>query len=127
MTTLEKIKQEMAAFEEKKNALVEELRKDFPTILKPLFEAHPTFYSIKWHQYTPYFNDGDECTFSSMANYADAFDEEGEELDDMTSIEDFQEVLGEISDDFYRDLFGDHAEVTVYRDGTISVDEYDHD
>lgn len=32
--------------------------------LKELFAAFPILDSVKWTQYTPYFNDGDACTFS---------------------------------------------------------------
>jgi hypothetical protein len=30
---------------------------------KELFEKYPTMESFGWRQYTPYFNDGDECKF----------------------------------------------------------------
>ena len=28
-----------------------------------IFEKYPKLLSFSWNQYTPYFNDGDECTF----------------------------------------------------------------
>lgn len=31
---------------------------------KLLFDKHPDLHSFDWTQYTPYFNDGDECIFS---------------------------------------------------------------
>ena len=30
---------------------------------KKIFVKYPHLTAIKWSQYTPYFNDGDECTF----------------------------------------------------------------
>ena len=30
---------------------------------KKAFAAHPDLKAIQWRQYTPYFNDGDPCTF----------------------------------------------------------------
>jgi len=42
-------------------------------------------------------------------------------------ITEFQELLISIEDEFYRDLFGDHVEVTVKADGTVETEEYDHD
>lgn len=42
-------------------------------------------------------------------------------------VKDLQEILTSIDDQFYKDLFGDHVEVTVYRDGRIEVSEYDHE
>lgn len=32
-------------------------------VLAGFFESHPTARKIQWTQYTPYFNDGDECIF----------------------------------------------------------------
>lgn len=32
--------------------------------LREFWEKNPTIKSIKWQQYTPYFNDGDACEFS---------------------------------------------------------------
>lgn len=37
------------------------------------------------------------------------------------------EILNDIPEDFYKDLFGDHCQVTIYKDGRIEVEEYDHD
>jgi len=34
------------------------------TSFKKFFESHPEVSRIMWTQYTPYFNDGDACTFS---------------------------------------------------------------
>lgn len=36
----------------------------FKEYVKEFFETIPEIKTIKWTQYTPYFNDGDECTFS---------------------------------------------------------------
>jgi hypothetical protein len=44
-----------------------------------------------------------------------------------TAVDQIQEVLNSIPEDFFLDLFGDHAKVTIYADGTIDVEEYDHD
>ena len=43
---------------------MEELRKDFHTALVELFDAHPFVHAVHFTAYTPYFNDGDECTYS---------------------------------------------------------------
>lgn len=37
------------------------------------------------------------------------------------------DVISTIPDDFMKDLFGDHCLVTVYKNGNIEVEEYDHD
>lgn len=157
MEILEKIKSELALFEEKKKSFVKELRKDFPTILKPLFEkSNGKIESIGWTQYTPWFNDGDTCTFGAHTDYLDI---NGENEDEHNSldwkidyflqghpeyanllvenpeldvelykvVEEFKEVLSQIPDEFYLELFGDHVKVTVHGDGNIEVEEYSHD
>ena len=63
MTTLEKIKAELEAFEAKKKVFVEDLRKEFPTMFKELFDKSEKIESFSWTQYTPFFNDGDTCEF----------------------------------------------------------------
>ena len=41
-----------------------ELKQLFADALKEVFDAHPVLAFVQWVQYTPYFNDGDPCTFS---------------------------------------------------------------
>lgn len=38
----------------------------------PLFDKNPKLESLTWTQYTPYFNDGDECVFSVNVDYLSA-------------------------------------------------------
>jgi hypothetical protein len=132
MEILEQIKAKLEEFEARKNALIEELRNDFPAILRPLFESNPVVESISWTQYTPYFNDGDECTFGVNMeldiNEKSIYDYDDDGYESMKSIQkQFRTVLEELPDQFYLDLFGDHAQITIYADGRIVVDEYDHD
>lgn len=156
MNTLEKIKAELAAFEEKKKAFVEELRKEFPTMFKELFEKTDKIKSFTWRQYTPYFNDGDTCEFNVYCSEPDINGEYIDELDwyswkikyylkgdkeyvnlltenpelDIESykiVEEFISVIESIPEDFLKDLFGDHAKVTIHSDGNVEVEEYDHD
>jgi hypothetical protein len=76
---VEKIKIELKAFEQKKADLVEELRKEFPELLKSLFDTSDWIHSVGWTQYTPYFNDGDECTFQVNLDLDYGFIINGEE------------------------------------------------
>lgn len=149
-TVLERIKAELAAFEEKKKAFVEELRKEFPTMFAPLFEKSKRIKSISWTQYTPFFNDGDSCEFgvnTDLGDYVnrdiDSEDDEDDDngnnnwtseyyKDDYDPVEaailgEFEEVLESIPEEFMKDLFGDHVRVTITKDGKIDVSEYDHD
>lgn len=119
----------------------------FALATKELFEKHPILESFSWTQFTPYFNDGDTCTFSSQhADYLNITWTDGTADDDLCDWDILQkEKRGEpitIKDAAFRDvfacmdvfddddvlaLFGDHVQVTISRDG-ISVDEYDdHD
>lgn len=48
--------------------LTKQLETEAVAILRPLLEGflkdHPSIEALRWQQYTPYFNDGDTCTFS---------------------------------------------------------------
>lgn len=129
MTIVEQIHAELTAFNEKKVALTETLRKDFPSLLAPLFDANPSVEKISWTQYTPYFNDGESCEFCAQTDYIiingeDKYDSENIEKSVFVS---FSSVLESIPYEFYLELFGDHVEITIKKDGTIKVDEYEHD
>jgi hypothetical protein len=39
-------------------------KKVFYDAVSSIFETYPEVYGITWTQYTPYFNDGEECIFS---------------------------------------------------------------
>lgn len=47
-----------------KNQMMDELRKDFHGALVELFDEYPFVNAVHFTAYTPYFADGDECTFS---------------------------------------------------------------
>ena len=132
----------------------------FDNFCKEIFEKHPKIESFGWSQYTPYFNDGDTCTFSANTDYISI---NGEYVDDSkwvneTTVVDWgtwnrelriyegrvevpnldydaelakgsdevTEFLRNFDNDFYITRFGDHAEITVSKDG-VDVDEYEHD
>jgi len=184
-SVIERIKAELAAFEEKKQAFVAELRQEFPTMFSDIFATAPNLKSVSWTQYTPYFNDGDTCEFSAHVSDLDIngrseYDDDDEDDTDYISIRptiykklqteedirinkelaekckytwytscgigeegltynpkydadadrassEISEVLSSIPDDFLRDLFGDHTRVTIYADGSLDTEDYDHD
>lgn len=98
-----------------------------------IFDRFPQLESIAWQQYTPYFNDGDPCTF--YAN-TDEMMVNGEWIWDWSDTEENKWVeeahemavslIGTLSDEELEDLFGDHAEVWMTRDG-FTVECCDHD
>ena len=55
----------------------------FDSFCKEIFENHPKVESFGWSQYTPYFNDGDTCTFSANTDYISI---NGEYVDDSKWI-----------------------------------------
>jgi molybdopterin converting factor small subunit len=157
MTIVEQIKAELEAFNAKKQDLVEQLRKEFPAMFKELFEQSEVINSFTWRAYTTYFNDGDTCTFSVHCDYPDINGENIDDLEwydwrykyyakgdqsyanlmtenpeingkECEVLYNFIDILTSIPEDFMLDLFGDHVEVTLNRDGTINVESYtDHD
>jgi len=123
MNVIEKIKEQVAEFKEKRAALIAELDKDFGVIFIPLFEKYPDIESISWTQFSPYFNDGEECTFSVHNDFIDI---DGT-VDSTLAEEEFSDLLKSIPDDFYEDLFGNHVRVILLKNGKTIVEEYNHD
>lgn len=96
------------------------------------FDKHPDVYGIIWSQYTPYFNDGDECIFhmndirgfstEELFDDASDYDKGDVDYDIMSELTDkFQTV-----DDIFKVVFGDHVTVKVTRH-EFTVDECSHD
>lgn len=97
---------------------------------KETFTKHPNLKQVRWTQYTPYFNDGEECTFSSNHQWADIEGVDGELDYNSTEYkeikENIREFLSQFDEELLRNLFGDHVEIIVTKEG-ISVEEYDHE
>lgn len=129
MELIDQIKGEFAAFAEKKKILTDQLKSEFPAILKPLFEKYPSVEKVRWNQYTPYFNDGDTCEFSAHIDSLAINDDEMYDGSDENAdaADDFSTALGEIPEEMLKEIFGDHVEVIVNRDGTVETEEYSHD
>lgn len=132
------------------------------------FEAMPRLKAFRWAQYTPYFNDGDECTFrigeprfsvsdlnkdDEEETWEDEWqddDDDGEELGfseissfryaiergekhfnlptsvEMSVMKGIVDII-EDNEDTLRYVFDDHQQITVYRDGKVTVEDYDHE
>lgn len=115
---------------------------DVMDVFRPVFEKHPELESFSWSQYTPYFNDGEECTFhvrdiDEINGFNDDSDEWGSQVINgwgknavLGPLHDAYDLacktLSSISDDLLQKILGDHVRVTVTRDG-IQTEEYDHD
>lgn len=103
--------------------------------LKAFFAENPEVQRLQWQQYTPYFNDGEECVFSVYSPSAALAVDDSNFLfswdlprDSMLRKElDKLEKLTSSSKDLLKVAFGDHCEVTVNRNGEVTVDECNHD
>lgn len=119
-----------------------------------VFKSFPQFVGISWAQYTPYFNDGDECIFGISEIYyisdsealdsiadgeKEGYDYEEEEIvstswsmkksEQIDVINIFESLLSD-SEDFLKAAYGDHMKVTITKtkDGPkVSTTEYYHD
>lgn len=110
---------------------------------RDFFEANTDVEAIMWHQYTPYFNDGDACVFRvgdfyfkptvvpEVENYYD-YDEEffsiyenGNGLSGLSHK--VKTFVTEIEDeDIFEIAFGDHCKCVATIDG-VEVSTYSHD
>lgn len=123
----------------------------FNEAVQQFFVDNPDVQLITWTQYSPFFNDGDECVFSvnevmctnateeecdNIGGYDIELSEEAEQAGKWVhpewkherDIPGFDELSSFISqnEDLMEELFGNHAQIIITRDG-IQVDEYDHD
>lgn len=134
--TLEEFKQKQAALKAQQDALSENVKDLIIAGSQQFFEQNPHVKSYSWKQYTPYFNDGDVCEFSAHIDYLTIMAEKDgvsvllEETMDYDEFNTLQEplvtMLSSFDADSLKNLFGDHAEVTVTREG-IEVDECHHE
>jgi hypothetical protein len=132
---------------------VKEFTKTFAEAIRKVFEIK-SIYAITWTQYTPYFNDGDECVFNIGEIYfIDESDKEEFEddyphyyegvnacytyeyfsqlyptysLESYKILEGFDTLIQQ-SEDCLKAVFGDHVSIKISRDGNIQVDGYYHD
>lgn len=122
------------------NRYQEEFQKKAQDMLKvaftEFFEQNPNIAALRWNQYTPYFNDGDECIFSVHELSYQVASEEDDEFheawydeahpEEQAAAKEFGSLIQTIPDDVYKAMFGDHVEITATRDG-FQVEEYEHE
>lgn len=111
---------------------------------KKFFEKFPEVAAVRWEQYTPYFNDGDECVFG-MNDFDIKLDmvgslKEDSEYEDDGWIKSWDAKKGSVAanainylneafedcEEIFKSTFGDGYEITATNDG-FEVVEYDHD
>lgn len=127
--------QKFEEFKLLREKLIGDVRKEFPALIMPLMNMSDRIQSISWTQYTPYFADGDPCEFSTNYEYLDVngkyswtlFRDEAWGEADQNVVKNIQEAMRVIPDEIYKDVFGDHARITVSKDGTMTVESHEHD
>ena len=130
---LSTLKAKRAEIAKQEAELLKESEKLFKKAVKDLFKENPTLESFSWTQYTPYFNDGDTCTFSANTDYPDVndiseYDDDGEGRKyDEELAKNVTSFLSNFNEDDYESMFGDHVKVTITKDGKIDVSDYSHD
>lgn len=139
-----KMKEEMQA----------KMKAQLDTTVKNFFKVVPKMKAITWVQYSPYFNDGDECIFHvrgvSVLNFVpdyfsrhyeddlsddnneaivvgdySTFNEELLSADELEACKAVQNFISDNEDLMY-ELYGNHVSVRITANGT-EVDDYDHD
>jgi len=95
LSTVKQIQSKLSAIQKQIDKLEKQAVKESEKLIskgfKEIFKKHPDLQSFSWTQYTPYFNDGDECTFS--ANTESIYINDEEEEDSVYGAEQFLEKL----------------------------------
>lgn len=134
MSKLSELKKQ---FEDIEKKIQVEGKAAFQEAAQAIFTKYPKLNTFGWTQYTPFFNDGDECVFSVHSDYPYIneyhYDYDEEDLQGLTEEEaknireEVSEILQSIPEDAMKAIFGNHVHVTVSRDGSIETESYDHD
>ena len=130
-----------------KQSFIEKGKVILKQAMKSYFEENPKIAAITWTQYTPFFNDGEPCTFrigdlwpltkSGLKAFKEdsGYGEEysiGYEYDEDLTPEEIKLAetgagnIAQMPDDIFEDLFGDHVYVIATKKG-FTVEEYEHD
>lgn len=130
---IDKIKSLGEELQAKRAAMIKEAKETLEPAFKEVLEQNPEVLAIGWHQYTPYFNDGDTCEFNvhdlhyctESGSLEDSLYEWPYASDGPDAVKALVSVVNG-NEEIMQAVFGDHAEIRITRDG-ISVDEYDHE
>lgn len=142
-----KTKEKIEALKAKVAELNKQVREESQRLLNEgfaeVFAKYPKLISFSWNQYTPYFNDGDECTFrvNTDSLIPDFTDESAEDHDyeystgdslwnsktheyedvpisnekklNNETFEEIYAIVNTIDDDTMKATYGNHITVTV--------------
>jgi hypothetical protein len=144
----------IASFQEQQTKFREMMQKEFKKTFSEFFKEVPECTAVIWTQYSPYFNDGEECVFrvysSTFTNcpvdqleYIGCGEYVGEEENIWTygddsygdgpqhNIRPAMDALDRLihcreMSGILQAMFGNHVEVTATAEG-FDIDDYDHD
>jgi hypothetical protein len=147
------------ALEQQKQKAIDDFnnhaKKEVIQTFEDFLAAFPEIKSVQWSQYTPYFNDGDRCTFNVHDFALEVFEEKRGDLfesDEMweAAQDDFavydgheqafdqdspraREILASldslhkiVDSGLFEAMWGDHSHVTATRE-SISRQRYEHE
>lgn len=123
----------IAEFEHHNSVLRQRMQDSFKDVIKNVFDRCPDLQRIVWSQYSPYFNDGEECVFSvyppTFTNYKNSDEDlhliwgslDGDDLDDgvwaygkncyhdleKNTPEEYKDIFNEVSEAMQRDAMED--------------------
>lgn len=150
-------KKQIDDFNLAKAKLVDVVKDNLGKVVAAVLSKSNKIDNISWTGYTPYFNDGEECLFSTTfgdfevnidpheqypAGTATFLDKEAYDwsktpsrfpnpeydLHEVAVMAELNKVLAPLNNnDLLKDIFGDHVWVTVSKSGVVNVKEYEHD
>ena len=152
-TTRSAYKEARQKVEEAREAAKRVAKDAFHEGASEIFKNYPEIDGFAVNAFTPYFNDGDTCTFGVSTDYFDVrlVDEDGWLISDdvdngqewnsttktmvqvrdpsplLKAVSEIQTFLEEFSDEDYLSVFGDHVRIVVTRKGVETEDYSDHD
>jgi hypothetical protein len=148
--TTAKIDEVVSNFNKLANDLQMQMREEIKKVFSSFFEEFPQVKTIHWTQYTPYFNDGEECTFgfgdirytttehTELGNREHVWGEGddglindwGKTIEDQklnSAIKTMCSLLNsEVMGNVLKTIYGDHVWVKVHKDGA-DVEDFEHD
>ena len=148
-SSFSKLQELRISFEKQRAELQKVFEGELTQIFAAFFQAVPKVKSVAWTQYTPYFADGDACTFSlntiyfsttDGSDFSGHYDEDNSEDEwsgELYSIKDYlsqkeNEICSQLesllsqNEEFLEDIFGDHVKIVVNENG-IETNEHEHD
>lgn len=150
MPSMNEMKELKSQFDAKKADIKAQYKQIFHDGCNALFAEYPDLRKFGWSQYTPDFNDGDECIFRAHIDYpkVNGYDENSGEYDDNDEMWDqdqttawnekrvdaeykklvgpVKEFLNLFSEEDLKDIFGDHVKILVTRKGIeVSAEEHE--